>query len=122
MNTEEKDKKDPCTCEIIGAAMEVHWQLGHGFLEPVYQEAMAIELRKRNIPFQRERPLAIQYKGETLDTQYRADFIGYESIIVELKALSTLSGTEESQVLNYLKATRLRKALLLNFDKPRLEY
>lgn len=114
--------KDPKTFEIIGAAMEVHRELGSGFLEAVYQEALCIEFNLRKIPFQREIELPISYKEAVLSTSYRADFICYDDIIVELKAISQMSGKEESQILNYLKATRLKIGLLLNFGSNQLEY
>jgi GxxExxY protein len=113
---------DPRTYAIIGAAMEVHRQLGCGFLEPVYQEALAIELGKREVPFRREIKLPIHYKGELLDTAYCVDFICFDSVVVELKALVRLSGTEEAQVLNYLKATGYEVGLLLNFGTRSLEH
>jgi GxxExxY protein len=113
---------DPRTYAIIGTAMEVHKQLGCGFLEPVYQESMAIELTTRNIPFRREVRLPIHYKGRLLETGYCADFICFESIVVELKALARMSGTEESQVINYLKATGYEIGLLLNFGARSLEH
>jgi GxxExxY protein len=113
---------DPRTYSIIGAAMEVHRQLGCGFLEPVYQEALAIEFTQREIPFLREQKLARVYKGEPLDAAYCADFICYRSVIVELKALSRMSGTEEAQVINYLKATGLQVGLLVNFGTRSLEH
>ena len=86
--------------------MEVHRQLGCGFLEPAYQEALTIEFTQRQIPFLREVKLPIVYKGQVLETKYCADFVCYHSVVVELKALSRMSGTEEAQVINYLKATR----------------
>lgn len=102
--------------------MEVHRHLGHGFLEPVYQEALAIEFGSLEIPFQREAELPVFYKRKRLNTEYRADFICFETIIVELKALSKLGGIEESQVINYLKATEFEIGLLINFGAPSLEY
>ncbi len=115
-------ERDPRTYAIIGAAMEVHKQLGCGFLEPVYQEALAIEFLKRRILFRREVTLPIFYKGVHLDTPYRVDFICWEEVAVELKALARLSGTEEAQLINYLKASGLEIGLLLNFGTRSLEY
>jgi len=109
------------TGAIIGAAIEVHRQLGHGFLEPVYQEALSLELAARGIPHRREVLLPVQYKGRTLACAYRADFLCYEEILVELKAVAAIGGVEQAQVINYLKATGLRLGLLLNFGAPRLQ-
>lgn len=114
-------ESDPKTYAIIGAAMEVHRQLGCGFLEPVYQEALAIELMKRTISFEREPKFPISYKGCKLDTYYRPDFICFDSVIVELKALGRLTSIEESQVINYLKVTGYHTGLLLNFGNRSLE-
>ncbi len=119
---EVEDKKDSKTYAVIGAAIEVHRQLGCGFLEAVYQEAMALELISRNIPHIREVEFPIYYKGQRLSTAYRADFICYDCVIVELKALSKLSGIEEAQILNYLKASGNEIGLLLNFGAESLEY
>ncbi len=102
--------------------MEVHRQLGHGFLEAVYQEALAMEFVARGIPFQREAELPVFSKQQPLRCGYRADFICYETVLVEMKALARLSTIEETQVLNYLKATGLHRALLLNFGAPSLEH
>ena len=115
-------ENDPRTYAVIGAAMEVHKQLGCGFLEPVYQEAMAIELSKRNVRFRREVRLPIHYKGQLLATVYCADFICFDSVIIELKALTHMSGTEEAQVINYLKATGCEVGLLLNFGLRSLQH
>ncbi len=117
-----EDGRDPQTYAIIGAAIEVHKQLGHGFLEAVYQEAAAIEFAQRAIPFEKEVSLPIKYKGALLSTHYRADFVCYSEIIVEFKAISVLSNTEEAQVLHYLKATGFRRGLLINFGAPSLQY
>ena len=114
-------QRDPRTYAIIGAAMEVHSQLGCGFLEPVYQEAFAVELRNRGIPYTRELRFPVLYKGRQLACQYRPDFICFSSVIVELKALGHLGGVEESQLINYLKVTGCHTGLLLNFGKKSLE-
>ena len=114
--------RDEQTYALIGGGMRVHSELGTGFLEPVYQEAFAIELGFRNIPFRREAALPVVYRERRLEASYRVDFICFHCIIVELKALSRMSIPEEAQVINYLKASGLRKAVLLNFGAPRLEY
>ncbi len=100
---------------INGAAMQVYNTLGIGFLEAVYQEALAIEFAKRDIPFEREKELKIYYDGKQLQTTYRADFVCYGDIIVELKAVAELDNSHRSQVYNYLKATGFKLALLYNF-------
>ena len=102
---------------IIAAAIEVHRELGPGFAEPVYQEAHEIELGRRNVPFEVQRPLVIHYKGQRLKKEYIADLICYGQIIVELKALDKLTGREEAQLLNYLKATGFHLGLLINFGR-----
>ena len=101
--------------KIVGAAMEVFNQLGHGFLEAVYQEALEREFKSRGIPYEREKELTIFYKGELLEQTYKADFICYEDIIVELKAVAMLQDSHRSQVYNYLRATRNKLGLLINF-------
>ena len=106
--------------KIIGACMEVHNTLGCGFLEAVYQEALAIEFEKRGIPYIREAELNIEYKGIILSKKYNADFICYDKIIVETKALSELASTHQSQVINYLKATKLKLGILVNFGEESL--
>ena len=102
--------------------MEVHRQLGCGFLEAVYQEALALEFDLRQIPYQREVELPISYKGRRLAARYRADYVCYDTVIVELKALSAIAGAQEAQILNYLKASGLKTGLVLNFGAPALEY
>lgn len=95
--------------------MEVHSELGNGFLEAVYQEALSIELEDRGIPFRSQPKLELQYKKRQLEKTYCPDFVCYDRIIVEIKALKKLTGCEEAQVINYLKATRKRVGLLMNF-------
>ena len=108
---------------IAGAAMAVYNELGPGFLEAVYHEAMEIELRQRAIPFDTHVPLPIVYKGQLLHKQYEADLIVFNQVVVELKALKELTGLEQAQLLNYLKATGHRVGVLLNFGShPRLEW
>ena len=102
--------------------MEVHRTLGHGFLEAVYQEALELEFKDRKIQYSREKPLTIFYKGRQLCKEYSADFVCYDKIIVELKALTELNSVHESQLINYLKATKLRIGVLINFGAPSLEF
>ena len=116
------EERDPQTHAIIGAAMEVHSQLGAGFLEAVYHEALALEMAARAIPFDSQVEVPVFYKGHQLACAYRADFVCYDGVIVEVKALKALSGVEEAQLLNYLRATRLEHGLLLNFGAARLEF
>ena len=113
--------KDECY-KIIGACMNVHKELGPGFLEAVYQESLAFEFFEQRIPFEKEKDIRIFYKDKLLDKYYKADFLCFEKIIVELKALSELSNDHISQLLNYLKATKLRVGLLVNFGSPSLIY
>ena len=108
---------------IMGAAFHVYNTLGHGFLEAVYQEALEIEFRRRNIPYEREKELKIQYDGVELKQTYKADFVCYGKIIVELKAVSVLDDAHRSQVYNYLHATGYKLGLLMNFGcSEELEY
>jgi GxxExxY protein len=114
-------EKDQETFAIIGAAMEVHRELGRGFLELVYQTALALEFHERAIPFDAEVPLPIRYKGKLLTCAYRADFVCFDEIIVETKAISRLTSADEAQLINQLKATGLHRGLLLNFGGASLE-
>ncbi len=100
---------------INGAAFHVYNKLGHGFLEAVYQEALEIEFQRRNIPYEREKELRIQYEDVVLKQTYRADFVCFDKIIVELKAVSALDDAHRSQVFNYLHATGYKLGLLYNF-------
>lgn len=119
---ERPEESDPQTYAIIGACMAVHNELGQGFLEAVYQEALEIEFTRRGIPFVREKRLVIDYTGIPLKTCYDADFFCYDSVIVELKALGTLAPGHQAQAIHYLKATGCERGLLVNFGAPRLEY
>lgn len=111
--------QDECY-KIIGAAIVVHKELGNGFLEPVYQEAFERELTTHKIAFKAQPALRIVYKGQPLNKEYFADIIAFEKIIIELKVLPKLTRKEEAQLLNYLKASKFRLGLLINFgsDAP----
>lgn len=108
--------------KIVGACMNVHRELGCGFHESVYQDALEIELSRLGIPFIREKELPVIYKGVKLKTFYKADFVCYDQIIVELKALSELHSAHTAQVLNYLKVSNLRVGLLINFGEQSLKH
>jgi GxxExxY protein len=112
---------DPETGAIIGAGIAVHRLMGRGFLEPVYRAALAIEFARRQIPFEREVHLPVSYDGIPLPCSYRVDFICYESVLVEVKALSAITPRERSQILNYLRASNLHRGLLLNFGTATLQ-
>jgi GxxExxY protein len=107
---------------IVGAAMEVHKELGQGFLEAVYQEAMEIECRRRDIPYNVQKQLNIFYKGQKMQKEYFPDLICYGQVIVELKAITRLTNIEEAQLDNYLKATGLQVGVLLNFGAASLDW
>ncbi len=118
----QSDNNDPRTYAIIGAAIQMHTELGCGFLESVYQEALATEFAERRIPFAAQAELPIAYRGRLLNASFRADFICHGELIVEAKTLSALSGVEDAQVINYLKATGLELGLLLNFGSRSLQH
>ena len=115
------DNRDDRTYQIIGAALEVHKHLGGGFLEVVYGDALEMEFQERGIPYQREKELQIYYKDRVLPHYYKADFICFDSIVVELKAVENLTVESQAQVLNYLAATGCKVGLLLNFGRRSLE-
>jgi GxxExxY protein len=111
------------TYAILGACFEVYKEKGHGFLEPVYQECLEIELRKQGIPFESQKQITLIYKGVELQHGYRADFLCFGKVLIEIKAVSSLVDEHRAQVLNYLRATGLEVALLVNFGAyPQLEY
>ena len=114
--------RDEQSYAVIGAAMAVHGLLGHGFLEAVYTEALGIELAHQAIPFRREVSLPISYRGRELRTSYRADFICFDSLLVEVKALPRLTGLEHGQIINHLKASGFRRGLLINFGSQSLDW
>ena len=110
------------THDIIGAAMAVHRYLGCGFTEKVYQDALEQELRSLKIPFMREQPMHVRYRDVELKTQFIPDFICYDKIIVELKAVSELDDQHRSQAINYVKVAGCKVALLINFGSTSLEF
>jgi GxxExxY protein len=108
--------------KIVGAAMEVHKHLGNGFLEAIYDEALAMELSALNIPFEYQKDLKVFYRGKPLKHTYRADFVVDGKIIVENKASSGLTNNDRAQMINYLKATGYRLGILINYGSPSLQY
>ena len=113
---------DPQTYAINGAAMAVHRELGRGFLESVYQEALAVEFEIRGIPFKRDVHLPVRYRDRMLPVFFKADYVCFDEIIVEVKAIEALGPIEDAQVLNYLKVTDKERAVLFNFGTPSLEH
>jgi GxxExxY protein len=115
-------KRDHQTYSIIGAAMEVHRTLGPGFLESVYQSALELEFGERGVPYVRETEVSVHYKGRVLGVRFRADFICYGGVLVELKALNRLTTNEDSQIINYLVAGKLGRGILHNFGAASLQF
>ena len=113
---------DQRTYQIIGAAIEVHKELGSGFLEAVYQEAMEKEFTYQEIPYKSQPLVRIEYKGKPLKKKYEPDFICYDEVIVEIKTMDKLSGVEHAQIINYLKASKIGIGLLINFGSKSLEH
>lgn len=109
------------TGEILGACFEVGKELGHGFLEAVYERALAIALRQRGLAVVTQVPLEVMFRGQVVG-EYVADMVVEDQVLVELKAVKTLLPEHQAQVINYLKATRLSIGLLVNFGTPRVEY
>lgn len=107
------------TYEVIGAFYDVYNELGSGFLEAVYQEALSMELKKRNVPFVEQPQLEIRYKGELLTQHYQPDIVAHSKIIIELKAAAFISDAHRSQLHNYLKATSFKLGFLVNFGDPK---
>jgi GxxExxY protein len=105
--------------QTIGAAIEVHRVLGPGFLERIYQEALCLELQARGIDFERERPVAVQYRGVAIPGQ-RIDLIVNSCVVVELKVAAGFDVVHDAQLISYLRTTGLRLRLLLNFSGPTL--
>lgn len=114
--------RDKETYAVLGAAFEVHSVLGPGFLEPVYCEALAREFVLRGIPYGSEVPLEVSYKGAALSQHYRADFVCFRNVLLEIKALPRLTDRESAQIINYLTATRMGRGLLLNFGTQSLQF
>ena|ERR1700733_12834562 len=109
--------------EIMGACFEVYREKGGGFVEPVYQECLEIELGLRRVPFKAQQELALTYKGQLLKSKFKPDFICYDKIVLEIKAVSGLTDEHRAQVQNYLRATGMKLGLLVNFGHyPKVEY
>lgn len=115
-------KYEEQTRAIISACIEVYNELGNGFLEPIYQEALEKEFRLQKIPYEREKQLRVNYKGFLLDKTYYADFYCFNNIIVELKAVSSIAKEHKAQVINYLKSLNKEIGLLFNFGASSLKW
>jgi GxxExxY protein len=113
---------DPQTYQLIGAAMAVHTELGCGFLERVYKAALKVEFETREIVFVKEVKLPVEYRQRVLPLDYTADFLCFNAVLVEVKAADSIHDRHVSQLLNYLKASRLKRGLLLNFGSASLQH
>ena len=118
----EKPQRDPRTYAIIGAGMEVFNEMGNGFHEPIYHECLEVEFQRRSVSAVHEPPVQVYYKDVLLKKQYSPDFICFGDVVVEVKVLERLTGKEESQLLNYLKATKFHVGLLLNFGSDEFQW
>lgn len=114
--------RDPQTFQIIGAAMEVHRNLHRGLFEDFYCEALAIEFQLRDIAFEAQCPIQLEYKGNSLKRPHHMDFVCFGEVVVEVKAVSALSPADEAQLLNYLAMSKIKRGLLLNFGAKSLEH
>lgn len=110
------------TYKIIGICMEVHRNLGSGLLEVIYKDALEIEFKENNIPFEREKEFSIEYKGQILPHKFYADFVVNENVILEIKAVKEFSNEHIAQVLNYMKLSKSEIGLLLNFQTKSLQH
>lgn len=104
------------TDQVIGAAIEVHRALGPGLLESIYEECMAVELGLRRVPFERQKPIALEYKGHRVGADLRLDLLVGGKVLVELKTVEALAPVHEAQLLTYLRLTGCRVGLLINFN------
>jgi GxxExxY protein len=117
-----KKYRDDQTFAVIGAAMAVHRELCPGFLESAYGDALEMEFDERKIPYEREKLVQIFYKGKPIKTHYQADFVCFGDLIVEMKTVETIADVHRAQLIHYLKATKIKKGLLINFKNKSLQY
>jgi GxxExxY protein len=121
-NAQTSAARDPQTYAIIGAGMGVHSELGCGFVEPVYRRPFAIELAAKGVPFKTDVRFPVIYKGEPTGLYYVADFVCFDEVVVEIKALKSIGPLETAQTLNYLKVSGLGRALVINFGARSLQW
>lgn len=114
-------KNNPLVSEVIGCAIEVHKALGPGLLESAYEACLCRELEMRKLPFQRQAPLTFDYKGVQIDCAYRMDIVVAESLLLELKSVEQIHPIHEAQTISYLKLSKLKQGLLINFNVPLLK-